>query len=72
MAAKVSRASSDFEYKGKKIAVKESADKATITIDGREFAASRTSGMWTATGVHNPYHDLAALSRHIVDYFHLF
>jgi hypothetical protein len=62
----------EFSYRGKHVQLSESGDKATIVVDQKSFSASRVSGMWVAEGVHNPYRDLSALARHIVDYLHLF
>jgi hypothetical protein len=62
----------EFAYKGKQVKISQSAESATITIDGQTFKAGRSAGMWSGAGIHNPYGALSDLARHIVDYFHLF
>ena len=68
-----------FDYKGKKIVIKQDDGHATVSVDGREFGchfeeAKEKQGlsMWMCDEAYFTTPDLRELARHFADYGYMF
>jgi hypothetical protein len=68
-------ATTKLPYKGKEIVIEEEGDKATVTVDGKEFPCTRHPGtlsMWHCDDGYFASPELKEVAKHIVDYLYIF